>query len=96
MSEDRINLSTLTDSWKEFGPNSYMLVEDPESFKNWIKNNIVDPDSMTGDEPVYGWVTGKIKCDLCANESISVHHNSCDKLECSNCRQMTEFAIIDE
>jgi hypothetical protein len=42
-----------------------------------------------------GWVSALIKCDLCSHESLSVHHESCDQLECSNCGHMSHFEVIE-
>jgi hypothetical protein len=41
-----------------------------------------------------GWVSALIKCDLCAYESLSVHHESSDKLECANCEHMSNFEVL--
>ena len=41
-----------------------------------------------------GWVSALIKCDLCSHESLSVHHVSCDKLECVNCEHMSHFEVV--
>jgi len=40
------------------------------------------------------WKGNKVKCDLCAHEWVAVHHASCDKLECPNCRNMAYFEDI--
>jgi hypothetical protein len=42
-----------------------------------------------------GWVSALIKCDLCSHESLSVHHVSCDKLECANCGNMSHFEVLE-
>jgi hypothetical protein len=42
-----------------------------------------------------GWVSALIKCDLCAYESLSVHHVSCDKLECGNCGHMSHYEVLE-
>jgi len=47
------------------------------------------------EEQETGWVGAIIKCDLCGHESLSVHHVSCDKLECVNCEHMSHFEIIE-
>lgn len=41
-----------------------------------------------------GWISALIKCDLCGYESLSVHHNSSDKLECANCGHMSHFEVL--
>ena len=46
-------------------------------------------------EPETGWVSALIKCDLCGHESLSVHHVSCDKLECGNCGHMSHYEVIE-
>lgn len=40
------------------------------------------------------WVSALIKCDLCGYESLSVHHISCDKLECANCGNISHFEVL--
>jgi hypothetical protein len=45
-------------------------------------------------EPETRWVSALIKCDLCAYESLSVHHESSDKLECANCENMSHFEVL--
>lgn len=42
-----------------------------------------------------GWVSALIKCDLCGHESLSVHHISCDKLECVNCGHMSHYEVLE-
>ena len=42
-----------------------------------------------------GWVSALIKCDLCGHESLSVHHESSDKLECVNCGRMAHYEAIE-
>ena len=42
-----------------------------------------------------GWVSALIKCDLCSHESLSVHHVSCNKLECGNCGHMSHFEVLE-
>jgi hypothetical protein len=42
-----------------------------------------------------GWVGALIKCDLCGHESLSVHHISCDKLECVNCEHMSHYELLE-
>jgi len=46
------------------------------------------------EEKETGWVSALIKCDLCGHESLSVHHVSCDKLECANCEHMSHYEIL--
>jgi transcription elongation factor Elf1 len=46
------------------------------------------------EEQETGWVSALIKCDLCSHESLSVHHVSCDKLECTNCGHMSHFEVL--
>jgi ribosomal protein S27E len=46
-------------------------------------------------EPETGWISALIKCDLCAHESLSVHHESADKLECVNCGNMSHFEVLE-
>mgnify|MGYP000034041562 CR=1 FL=1 len=38
-----------------------------------------------------GWLGEQVKCDLCGYEWTAVYHESCDKLECSNCGNMVMF-----
>ena len=40
-----------------------------------------------------GWLAEQIKCDLCGYESTAVYHESSDRLECSNCGNMTMFDV---
>jgi transcription elongation factor Elf1 len=47
------------------------------------------------EEQEIGWVSALIKCDLCSHESMSVHHVSCDKLECANCGNMSHFEVLE-
>lgn len=42
-----------------------------------------------------GWLSALIKCDLCSHESLSVHHESSDKLECVNCGHMSQFEVLE-
>jgi transcription elongation factor Elf1 len=42
-----------------------------------------------------GWVSALIKCDLCGHESLSVHHESSDKLECANCGRMSHYEVLE-
>ena len=49
---------------------------------------------QTMKEKEIGWVSALIKCDLCSHESLSVHHVSCDKLECGNCGHMSNFELL--
>ena len=42
-----------------------------------------------------GWLSALIKCDLCGYESLSVHHVSCDKLECANCERMSHYEVLE-
>ena len=46
------------------------------------------------EEQKTGWLSALIKCDLCGHESLSVHHVSCDKLECTNCGHMSHYEIL--
>jgi transcription elongation factor Elf1 len=46
------------------------------------------------EEKETGWVSALIKCDLCGHESLSVHHVSCDKLECANCGHMSHYEVL--
>lgn len=46
------------------------------------------------EEEETGWVSALIKCDLCGHESLSVHHESCDKLECANCGRMSHYEVL--
>jgi ribosomal protein S27AE len=46
------------------------------------------------EEQETGWVSALIKCDLCAYKSLSVHHISCDRLECANCGYMSYFEVL--
>jgi len=42
-----------------------------------------------------GWISALIKCDLCVHESLSVHHESCDKLECINCGHISHYEVVE-
>lgn len=41
------------------------------------------------------WQAGKIKCDLCAHESIAVYPSDLDRLECNNCGNMSLFEELE-
>lgn len=40
------------------------------------------------------WRGAKVKCDLCNYEWIAVYHRDCDKLECTNCTNMSHFEEV--
>jgi hypothetical protein len=48
------------------------------------------------EEQETGWLSALIKCDLCGYESLSVHHESCDRLECANCGHMSHFELLEK
>lgn len=42
-----------------------------------------------------GWIGGKVICDICDYVWIAVYHIDCDRLECPNCRNMTNYTELD-
>lgn len=38
-----------------------------------------------------GWLSDKVTCDICIHSWVAVYHEDCEKLECPNCEQMTNF-----
>ena len=41
------------------------------------------------EEETIGWKGELIKCDLCSYSWTAVYHQSCDHLQCPNCKFMT-------
>ena len=75
-----------------------------EGLCEWLKTTKgitkIDLEDLVGYIPEYekylednetGWLGQEVKCDLCGHEWTAVHHESCDKLECSNCGNMVMF-----
>ena len=57
------------------------LVNYIPEYEEWLKTNSPSPE----------WCSTGIKCDLCGNEWIAVHHVYTQKLECPKCGNMTIF-----
>ena len=47
-------------------------------------------------EEVKGWLSSKVKCDLCSKEWRAVYHQDSEKLECPNCENMAHFECIND
>jgi formate dehydrogenase maturation protein FdhE len=41
------------------------------------------------------WIGSKVKCDLCGHEWIAVFLAQCERLECPNCKNMTQFEFLE-
>ncbi len=41
------------------------------------------------------WRSAKVKCDLCNYEWIAVYHRDSEKLECTNCTNMSHFEEVE-
>lgn len=42
------------------------------------------------------WVVEELKCDLCGFEAVHVYPDNCEKLECSNCGNMSSHFPIGD
>lgn len=59
------------------------------------EGNLINKKQTMKEEQETGWISALIKCDLCSHESLSVHHVSCNKLECGNCGHMSHYEVIE-
>lgn len=41
------------------------------------------------------WISAKVKCDLCSYGWIAVYHRDCNKLECTNCTNISHFEEVE-